>query len=292
MASGLRRAALIVCALAQVAYAQRQPRTIKHDTAHAKLSFEELIEAHAARYLGGTEQLASMRGADAVEPSVYVTLSSGRIMVWDEEIASLNTAGAPMKADLASCPPACIPKLRDAVASAVTSELARLRQNGDKSAPRVVLLADTRLPYTTFLAVAYSIANATAVSPPDLRLAVRAGEGGKKIGTVPLLVAPPHGIKLSENANPILLHIAVEPHRFVASARKTWLPWPEQSPNVGAIVRLIGELKARDTNKTAVFVTASPGVTLARVLELVGPVRALYPNVVLGDMPHITGPAE
>jgi hypothetical protein len=278
--------------LTQVAYAQRQPRTIKHDTARAKLVFSDLIEGHAAKYLGGLEPLAAMRGADAIGPSVYVTLSSGRLMVWDEEIGTLNTAGAPMKADLANCPPACIPKLRDAVANAVASEVARLRNLGDKSAPRVILLADTRLPYTTFLAVAYSIANSTAVSPPDVRLAVRAGEGGKKIGTVPLLLAPPHGLKLSENANPILLHIAVEPHRFVASARKTWLPWPEQSPNVAAIVRLIGELKARDTNKTAVFVTASPGVTLGRVLELVGPVRALYPNVVLGDMPQITGPAE
>ena len=290
MAAHLRRAALIVCALAQVAYAQRQPRTIKGSSGQVKLGFADLIEAHAARYLGGTEPLPAMRGADAVVPSVYVTLSSGRIMVWDEEIAALNTAGAPMKADLASCPPACIPKLRDAVASAVTAEMARLRNAGDKSPPRVILLADPRLPYTTFLAVAYSIAHATAVSPPELRLAVR--EGGKQIGTIPLLLAPTHGLKLSENANPILLHIAIEPHRFVVSARKSWLPWPEQSPTVGAIVRLIGELKARDTNKTAVFVTASPGVTLARVLELVGPVRALYPNVILGDMPAITGPAE
>src|SRR5207244_9267334 len=100
---------------------------------------------------------------------------------------------------------------------------------GEKSAPRVILLADTRLPYATFLAVAYSIANATTVAPPELRLAVRAGEGGKKIGTVPILLAPAHPLKLSENANPILLHIAVEPHRFVVSARKTWLPWPAQS---------------------------------------------------------------
>ena len=290
MASHLRRAAVIVCALASVAHAQRQPKTIAVG-AHAKLSFGDLIEAHAARYLGGLEPLPTLRGTEAVEPSVYVTLSSGRIMVWDEEIATLNTSGAPMKADLASCPPACIPKLRDAVASAVTAETTRLRNAGQKSNPRVILMADARLPYATFLAVAYSIANATAVTPPELRLAVRAADG-KKIGTVPLLLAPPHGIKLSENANPILLHIAVEAHRFVVSGRKSWLPWPEQSAQVGAVVRLIGELKARDTNKTAVFVTAQPTLSLARVLELVGPVRALYPNVILGDMPQVTGPVE
>src|SRR5262249_42275326 len=161
---------------------------------------------------------------------------------------------------------------------------------GQKSNPRVILLADARLPYSTFLAVAYSIANATAVTPPELRLAVRGADG--KIGTVPLLLAPPHGIKLSENANPVLLHIAIEARRFVVSARKSWLPWPEQSTQVGAVVRLIGELKARDTNKTAVFVTAQPTLSLARVLELVGPVRALYPNVILGDMPQVTGPVE
>src|SRR5262249_15582314 len=144
----------------------------------------------------------------------------------------------------------------------------------------------------TFLAVAYSIAHATAVSPPELRVAVRSSEPSKKIGTIPLLLAPPHGVKLSENANPILLHIAIEPHRFVISGRKSWLPWPEQSAQISAVVRLVGELKARDTNKTGVFVTASPGITLARVLELVSSVRALYPNVILGDMPRITGPAE
>src|SRR5262249_40231042 len=154
-------------------------RTLTPSHTRAKLSFGDLIEAQAVRYLGGIEPLATMRSADAVEPSVYVTLSSGRIMVWDEEIASLTTTGAPMRADLANCPPACSPKLRDAVASAIAAEANRVRNAGEKSPARVILLADARLPYATFLAVAYSIANATAGAPPELRLAVRGGEGNK-----------------------------------------------------------------------------------------------------------------
>src|SRR5262249_50859286 len=146
-----------------------------------RLTFAELLEAHATRYLGGTATLPAVAGAEAPTPSVYVTLSSGRIMVWDHEIAALSGAGVPAKTDLATWPPVCLPRLRDAVASALASETERLRHDGDKSAARVILLADPRLPYVTFLAVAYSIAHASTGAPPELRLAARTGGAEPKI---------------------------------------------------------------------------------------------------------------
>jgi hypothetical protein len=83
----------------------------------------------------------------------------------------------------------------------------------------------------------------------------------------------------------------LESGRFVLRARKGWLPWPEATGTIQATTKILGELKARDPNKTVAFVSLPGDLPLDKVLEVVAPVRALYPDVVLGA-PRIVGPAE
>jgi hypothetical protein len=293
MDSFLRRAALIaILAGAGSASAQRRSRTLSGKPQAARVAFSDLIDAQAARELGGLERLPQVRGANPVQPAVYVTISRAAVQVWDQETLRLAPGAQVPRGALASCPPVCIPDLRDQVARAVHAEAMRLARGDHKERPRVLLIADQAVPMATFLAVAYSLAHATAESTPDLQVAVRSAEAPDHAAQIAFLLSPPRPIKIAENANPLVLHVNVEPGRYVVAARKSWLPWPEAGTSIAAVMRLAGELKARDTNKTIAFVTAPPGMPIGRVIELMGALRTLYPNLVLGGLPKVMGPAE
>jgi len=270
-------------------WVQRQPKTLV-PRAHERIGFAELVELHA-RKLGAWDRLALVAGAEPIEPSVYLTLLPDRVLVWDDEVLPL-ARGVPAPAELASCPPLCLPHLRDALSRALFAEAARVRAAGARTPPRILLLADSRLPYRTFLAAAYSAAHASVGGPPDLRLAVRTGSGGSKLGQIGFFLAPTHSVRVAENADPLLLQIAIEDSRYVVRARRSWLPAAESARTPSAVATLIGELKARDTTKTVVFVSAAGAAPLGRVLELVAPVRALFPGITLGGLPRIVGPRE
>src|SRR5262249_402185 len=148
-------------------WVQRQPKTLV-PRAHERIGFAELVELHA-RKLGAWDRLALVAGAEPIEPSVYLTLLPDRLLVWGDEVLPLARGGA-APAELASCPPLCLPHLRDALSRALFAEAARVRAAGARTPTRILLLADSRLPYRTFLAAAYSAAHASVGGPPDLRL--------------------------------------------------------------------------------------------------------------------------
>ena len=288
MAAHLRRSLVALAALAGLA-AQREPRTLR-PSGKAPLRFSDLIEAHLLRQLGGSDAIVAMPGAEPLEPAVYVTLRRDRILVWDQEIV------APTAAELSSCPPAplCFPRLRAAAERALAAEAARLLAAGERRAPRVLVIADGGVPFQTFLATAYSLAVATEGGPPALRLVVRPAppSPNARVGAVPFFLSPPHGLKIAQNANPLLLHISLEPARYLVRAHRSWLPVVAAERTIAAAVTVAGELKARDTTKTIVFIDAPAGMPLSRVLEFMAAVRVLFPNVTFGGLPRVTGPTE
>jgi hypothetical protein len=274
---------------AHSARAQRRPKTLTSEETQA-FRFVDLLAAHAERQLGALARVSAMAGAPPAEPGVYVTLTKRQILVWDEPLIGLGKDGRIGRGDLASCPPLCVPKLREAIARALIDEAGRRQRADNPGPPHVLLLADRDVPLSTFLAAAYSAAAATADAPPPLRLAVRTA--GAPMGEVPILLAPTHPIRLAENADPMLLAVTLDGGRYRVRARKDWLPLEEIGTSVGAVVRLAGELKARDPNKTVVFVGAEGDPPLGKLLDLIGPLRILYPDVVLGGLPKIVGIAD
>jgi hypothetical protein len=284
------RLALAICLLAAGgAQAQRRARSLGASE-RKELGFVDLITHHAERALGGASHLMQMDGADDIQPAVYVTLTESRLLTWDEEVMAL-TGGTPARREVASCGRPCLPKLRDAVARGLAAELDRLRRAGEPRPPRVLVIADDRVPYRTFLLTLGSVAAASAPSPPELALLVRV-RGTPRLGEIPFFLTPAHEVRLAENANPLLLHITIEPGRYTARARKGWLPIPESEGTIPEIVRLCGELKARDPGKTVVFLSAPDAMPLERVLALVAPLHLLYPHPTFGGAPRIVGPAE
>jgi hypothetical protein len=263
----------LVAAASGAARAQRQPKTL-NPRSQGALSFADLVRAHVEQYLGGLEALPKAPSADPLEPAVYVTVGKHRTWLWDQVITT-DVAG-----------------FQAQVTRALTDELQRLRAAGIKAAPRVLVVADGGTEYGRFLSTIQTIARASAPAPADLRLAVRSGPDGRTLGEIAFMVSPPHPIRISPNGNPILLRVWVDESRVVVEARKAWLPWPESGSTASA-VRLVGELKARDTNRTVMFVDARRvALPLGRLMAAVGPLRLLYPTVVFGGVPRVIGPAE
>lgn len=288
------RLALCLCAMTALVLprpglAQRKVQKLTPKTKQAGTTFSDLLAGQATQALGQFNRLPSFEG-DPVLPSVYVMVTPRGVWVWDTQEVAFSPPGQLQPADVVNCPPACLPKLRDAVAAAVLLEANRLTKAGRPPLPTVSFVVDPAVPVRSFLAVAYSVAYASAGAPPALRLVGR--NAANQVVVAPFFLIPARPLKMAANANPLLVSLRVEGPSYTISARRHWLPSPETTTSPKEVMKILGELKARDPIKTILFLRVAPDAAFDRFMQVFAKVRELYPDITLGGLPRVVGPVE
>jgi hypothetical protein len=297
-------AAAVVLGAASLAAAQApgeggvtrsRARTLgQRESEETQLGFAQLVDRHVRYRAGGLERLPAAPGDGAPQPGVYVTVTAGAALVYDRVAAKLDrgafapaavagcvAAGAPGRGADVSRAVRCVPTLRAAATRALAEEAARLRAHGVAEPPRALIAADQALPFATFLQAAYAVALGTAGAPPPLHLLVRSGG---RVAAVPFFLVPPRVVRLDRGLTPLILvvrlaggRLSVETSSHFSVGRRTPVA------NLAALDRVVGELRARDPDRTVAFLTADRRTALGEVVAVMAALRGHYPNVVLGE---------
>jgi hypothetical protein len=233
--------------------------------------------------LFGSENLPVANGG-AVEPGVYVTVSSQQLLIFDAKVDDLQAGRLPPGPASRECKSGCRASLWAAFRSMWLRSLDEAQTFALEVPVRVLFAAEASVPASTLIELAYAAGETRPAAPPAFSLLVNAGNAGLRAR--PFYVLPPGGLRIAPGDNILALRVRLGAGESfeLSAAHPRFTPAKIEGTGWKQLAVELAGVKKRNLNKAVIIIdVGGSDVTVGDVVMAMVAAQKQFPTVVLTD---------
>jgi hypothetical protein len=229
--------------------------------------------------LFGSENLPLANGS-SVEPGIYLSITSQKVFVFDEEILALTDGVVPPGPASRECKSGCKTSLWSPLRRVWLAALEEAQTYVLEVPGRVLFAAEASVPAKTLIELAYATAETRPGQPPSFSLLVNGNNAGLRARTFYLL--PPGGMRVAPGDNALGLRVTLGAgETFKVSAAHPRFAREIEGVGWKELAAQMVAVKKTYPNKGTIIIDVGEDATVGDVVMTMVAAQKQFPTVVL-----------